>query len=84
MRAKIDDRIDKSNINKLILDFEKVNFMYSSGIGAVVGRYKKMKAKDGSISIVNISKNIKKVFELSGLFQIIKCYNDVSEALECM
>lgn len=84
MRAKIDDRIDKSNINKLILDFEKVNFMDSSGIGAVVGRYKKMKAKDGSISIVNISKNIKKVFELSGLFQIIKCYNDVSEALECM
>ncbi|NLK94027.1 MAG: anti-sigma F factor antagonist [Clostridiales bacterium] len=84
MRVKIDDRIDKDNINKVILDFGKVNFMDSSGIGAVVGRYKKMKSRDGDICIANISNTAKKVFELSGLFKIIKNYKDIAEALKCM
>ncbi len=41
VRIKIDDRIDRDDISKVILNFSKVTFMDSSGIGAVVGRYKK-------------------------------------------
>lgn len=40
VRNVIDDRLDRGNLNKLILDFSKVNFMDSSGIGVVIGRYK--------------------------------------------
>ncbi len=40
VRNVIDDRLDRENLNKLILDFSKVNFMDSSGIGVVIGRYK--------------------------------------------
>ena len=51
VRIKIDDRIDRDDISKVILNFSKVTFMDSSGIGAVVGRYKKVKNKGGEIFI---------------------------------
>ncbi len=81
VRNKIDDRIDRDKINKLILDFSGVTFMDSSGIGVVIGRYKKLNMRDGEVLIAEINNNVKRVFELSGLFKIIKTYNTVEEAL---
>lgn len=81
VRNKIDDRIDRDKINKLILDFSGVTFMDSSGIGVVIGRYKKLNMRDGEVRIAEINNNVKRVFELSGLFKIIKAYNTVEEAL---
>jgi len=81
VRNKIDDRIDRDKINKLILDFSGVTFMDSSGIGVVIGRYKKLSMRDGEVRIAEINNNVKRVFELSGLFKIIKTYNTVEEAL---
>ena len=43
VRVKIDDRIDRDNIKKVILNFNGVTFMDSSGIGVVIGRFKKCK-----------------------------------------
>ena len=45
VRVKIDDRIDRDNIKKVILNFRNVTFMDSSGIGVVIGRYRKLKNK---------------------------------------
>lgn len=42
VRVKIDDRIDRDNINSLIMNFKDVTFMDSSGIGVVIGRFKKL------------------------------------------
>lgn len=84
VRVRIDDRIDRDNIKKLILNFNDVSFMDSSGIGVVVGRYKKLKASGGSLCITNINKGVKRVFELSGLLKIIHNYKNVPEALECI
>lgn len=81
VRHKIDDIIDKDRINKLILDFSRVTFMDSSGIGVVIGRYKRMSSKKGEIAIVSINNNIRRVFELSGIFRIIKTYDKIEDAL---
>lgn len=83
-RVKIDDEIDKENIKKVILDFEGVTFMDSSGIGAVVGRYKKVNSKGGSFCVTGIKNGVYKVFEISGLFKIIKSYDSIREALKCI
>ena len=47
VRVKIDDRIERDNIKKVIMDFKEVTFMDSSGIGVVIGRLKKVKNRDG-------------------------------------
>ena len=82
VRSKIDDRIDRENINKLILDFTNVTFMDSSGIGVVIGRYKKISLKKGDICIANVNNSVKRVFDLSGMFKIIKLYDNVEQALK--
>lgn len=82
VRNKIDDRLDRDNIGKLIMDFEDVNFMDSSGIGVVIGRYKKLMSKKGIICITKAGGSVKRVFELSGIFKIIKFYKNIEEAVE--
>lgn len=82
VRNKIDDRLDRNNISKLIMDFSGVSFMDSSGIGVVIGRYKKLTLKKGNICITKVSDSVKRVFELSGMFKIIKLYNSVEDALD--
>ena len=81
VRHKIDDIIDRDAIKNLILDFSSVTFMDSSGIGVVIGRYKRMNSKNGKLAITSINKNIKRVFELSGIFRIIKTYDKIGDAL---
>ncbi|MCI6189333.1 MAG: anti-sigma F factor antagonist [Clostridium sp.] len=82
LRVKIDDRIDREGIKKVILSFQGVSFMDSSGIGAVIGRYKKINSKGGSLCVVDIDERINRVFELSGLYKIIKQYKNIDEALK--
>ena len=82
LRVKIDDRIDRDEIKKVILNFSAVSFMDSSGIGAVIGRYKKINSRGGTLCVVNVDERINRVFELSGLYKIIKQYKNIDEALK--
>lgn len=82
VRTKVDDRIEKNNSSKVIMDFSNVTFMDSSGIGVVIGRYKKVSMKKGVLCIVNAKESVKRVFELSGLFKIINLYSNIDEALK--
>ena len=74
VRVKIDDRISRENIRKLVLDF--------SGVTFIIGRYKKISMRSGEVNIISVSKSIKRVFELSGIFKIIKYYENLDEALK--
>ncbi|WP_373898995.1 anti-sigma F factor antagonist [Haloimpatiens sp. FM7315] len=81
VRNKIDNRLDIENANKLIMNFEGVTFMDSSGIGVVIGRYKRLIRNGGNVCVTNVNETIKRVFELSGMFKIIKLYDSIEEAL---
>lgn len=67
IRSDIDLAIDRHRPNRLILDFDGVTFMDSSGIGLVMGRYKAVKLCGGCIIIENTGSQIKKVMRLAGL-----------------
>ena len=81
VRNKIDASLEREKCNKLVMDFSGVTFMDSSGIGVIIGRYKKLTSKKGSLCIANVNSNIKKVLDLSGIFKIIKLFDNVNEAL---
>ena len=65
----------------LIINLSEVNFMDSSGIGMILGRYKEMVEKNGSVSIVGIKGNMERIYKLSGLYKIIKNYNTLEEGI---
>ena len=71
IRRKIDDEITRYMPRKTILDFSRVTFMDSAGIGMLIGRYKMMKLIGGSLEIVNISQAVRRILEMSGIDRII-------------
>ncbi len=81
VRMRVDDALDRGKYKILIFNFDGVNFMDSSGIGTVIGRYKKMSARGGSVCLTNLKPNVKRIFEISGMYKIISVYEDVEEAL---
>lgn len=72
IRRKTDYEIERFIPRKTILDFNKVTFMDSSGIGMLIGRYKVMKMFGGTIEIINAKPSIKKIFEMCGIHKIMK------------
>lgn len=71
LRAALDEVIAFSRPEALILDFENVGFMDSSGVGLVLGRLKAVKAVGGEILIKNARPEIAEIFNLAGLGALI-------------
>lgn len=67
MREEIDEAIDFNMPTLLILDFEQVTFMDSSGIGLVMGRFKKLQKSGAKLNLSNLSGNIYKIMKLAGI-----------------
>lgn len=67
IRMSIDNTVLNRRPELLTLDFEKVTFMDSSGIGLVMGRYKLMRSIGGAICVCNLSPSAYKVMKLAGL-----------------
>lgn len=82
IREKSDKLIEKSSISNIIFDFSNSYFMDSSGIGVIMGRYKKVIFTGGKAAVVNINESIDRIFKLSGLYKIIDKYNTLDEALD--
>ncbi len=81
VRVKIDDRISRENIRKLVLDFSGVTFMDTSGIGVIIGRYKKIANVHGNVSVINMNPRVERVFNLSGMGKIIKVCESYEDAI---
>lgn len=75
IREEIDNEIDASKPSLLILDFGEVTFMDSSGIGLVMGRFRKMQTVEGEIQIINTPLYIAKVMRISGIEKLAKISN---------
>lgn len=70
-REEIDRRLQTEDIHKLEFDFQNTEFMDSSGIGLLMGRYKVMRALGGSVCISHAGERIQKILMLSGIHKII-------------
>ncbi len=73
---KSKDNIDKcidDNINSksVVFDFSNLTFMDSTGIGVLIGRYKKLKKYGINSYIKSPNLNVNKILELSGLYDIM-------------
>ena len=73
VRISLDDLLSGGlkNKTKLVLDFSRVSFMDSTGIGVLLGRYNKFSKNDISIYIKNPTSYVNRIFEMTGIYQII-------------
>ena len=71
IRKEIEERIRSEEIHALHLDFSDVSFIDSSGVGMLIGRYKTMMEKGGSISASCLSPSVERLYRIAGLHRII-------------
>jgi len=81
IRKAVDSKIKSSNAVNVIFDFSKVDFMDSSGIGVIMGRYKLTGILGGKVLIFGVKKNVKRIIEMSGIDKLIKVCATAEEAL---
>jgi|SRR5690554_4993769 len=84
IRNKLDNELENNNIINILFDFSDLKFMDSSGIGVLMGRYKRISQRNGQAGVYQINPQVRRVFEISGLLRIFKEFNDIDEALENM
>ena len=72
LKKELDEIIEKTRPKRMVLDFKNVTMMDSSGIGLVLGRYKRISENGGALYVKRVNKQIDLVFKVSGVYQVIK------------
>ena len=79
IRKSADMVIEKNHIKYVIFDFKNTEFMDSSGIGAIMGRYRMIQLINGEVWAVHANARIKKILTLSGMTKIMQIYEEEQE-----
>jgi len=72
IRRELDGLIAQTGARKLLLDLSGLEFMDSSGIGLIIGRYKKMARRGGSVAVIAANRRIDRIFDMAGLYQLVE------------
>ena len=67
VRERIDTAVLQQRCRRLLLDFSGLNFMDSSGIGLIMGRYRLMTSLGGTLTVRGASRRLETVIRLAGL-----------------
>lgn len=70
-RVTLDEIFEKQHFEKIVIDLSELDFMDSTGIGVLIGRYKKMKDRNIPIFIANPSSHAEKIFNMTGLYTLM-------------
>ena len=76
IRKMADRLIEKNHIKYVIFDFKNTNFMDSSGIGVIMGRYKMIYLLGGEVWAVHANERMKKILTMSGVAKIIQIFEE--------
>ena len=72
VRRQLDSLIADTSIRWLILDFTALQFMDSSGIGVILGRYRQMRDRGGQVGVIHMNPHIQRIFRMSGMDRVIR------------
>jgi len=82
--AELKDRILKAleqGSHALVIDLRQVQFMDSSGLGALLSGFKNANLRASSFALAGLQPRVKSMFELTRLHRVFEIYAGVEEAL---
>ena len=73
LRRETDKLIDYHSVNaeKAVFDLQGISFMDSTGIGFLIGRYKKFSRYGIPVYVTNLSIGTDRILQMSGVYTII-------------
>lgn len=82
IRRLADETMVNHLVKDIVFDFSNVTFMDSSGIGVIMGRYKQAGYVGGTVRVACLGKEVERIFRISGLLKLVRCFATVEEALQ--
>ncbi len=76
VRTLIDSEISRHEPKKCVLELSELDFMDSSGLGLIMGRYALMQKMGGEFLLKGANERVLKIFRLAGLERMVKIEND--------
>lgn len=83
-KAYLKPYLDSDEVKGLVINFEKVNFIDSSGIGLIVSIFKTMQQKDGKFALSNLSKKNEEIFSITRLNKILEIHPLEEDAVSAL
>jgi anti-sigma B factor antagonist len=69
---------------RIVVDLTETSFLDSTALGVLIGAVKRLRSRDGVLTIVNTDANIAKTFEITGLDQIFTIRPTRDEAIQAL
>lgn len=79
-KAGVDDEVSAGNA-RLVIDLSGVEFIDSSGLGAIVGGLKAARQAGGDLRIAAAGEQVQAVLALTNLDRILRPYDSVEDAV---
>ncbi|MGI9951562.1 anti-sigma factor antagonist [Moorellaceae bacterium AZ2] len=76
LRHELETSIDHARPRILYLDLEGVSFMDSSGLGVILGRYRRLARQGGKVIICRPQPQVRRLLELSGINKLIEIVSE--------
>jgi stage II sporulation protein AA (anti-sigma F factor antagonist) len=81
VRMQMDEAIQRRQCEHIVLSLKHLQFMDSSGLGVILGRYKLIKQKGGKMAVCDVNPPVHRLLDMSGLFKIMPVYENEGNAL---
>ncbi len=82
VRREIDINIKTQGTKHILFDLGDLTFIDSSGLGVILGRYRKVSENGGRVAISGAPPNISRVMEISGLTRLMPFFKDCASAVQ--
>ena len=80
-KKKVIPKLEKNKLSYLILNLSKVKFIDSTGLGAILGRYRVLEKEGGKVLLVGLKPQVKRIFSLSGMLKIMPEFESEDKAI---
>jgi anti-sigma B factor antagonist len=67
--------------NRIVLNLGDVNYIDSSGIGELVSGFTAVRNRDGELKLLNLTKKVNDLLQLTKLFTVFDVYTDEGTAV---
>ncbi|RVT58609.1 anti-sigma factor antagonist [Niallia taxi] len=67
---------------RMTIDLSDVNYMDSTGLGVFVGLFKNVRSHDGEFKLIGLSERLIRLFEITGLADIININSKIEGGIK--
>jgi anti-sigma B factor antagonist len=83
LKSALSEAIESGH-TRIVVDLTDTTFLDSTALGVLIGAVKRLRSRDGRLTIVNVDDNIAKTFEITGLDQIFPISSTRDEAVKAL